>query len=159
MAQRQGDLGEASALEWLVSKGASVFVPFGHSPNCDLVAEIDGCLLRIQVKTSRCRKSGGYGVQLSTRGGNQSWSGVSKLFDQSRFDYLLVVINEGRRWCIPAREIAARHSIIVGGTKWARFEVEPGRPLVDAPSSSSPRGLESVPAPGGAPELESRAGL
>lgn len=127
--RQQGDLGEASALEWLLSIGAHVFVPFGHSPNCDLVAEVDDCLLRIQVKTSRRRIGKSYTVQLATRGGNQSWSGVSKLFDTSRFDYVLVVVADGRRWFIPAAEISAKHSIAVGGASWSRFEVESGRPF------------------------------
>jgi hypothetical protein len=30
--RQQGDLGEASAIEWLTSKGATVLIPFGHSP-------------------------------------------------------------------------------------------------------------------------------
>jgi Holliday junction resolvase-like predicted endonuclease len=49
---QQGDLGEASAMEWLASRGATVLTPIGYSPHFDLVAEIDGRLLRIQVKTS-----------------------------------------------------------------------------------------------------------
>ena len=38
--RQQGDLGEASAIEWLTSVGAMVLIPFGHSPNYDLVAEM-----------------------------------------------------------------------------------------------------------------------
>jgi len=106
-SQRQGDLGEASALEWLLSIGAYPFVPFGHSPNCDLMADLDGCPIRVQVKTSRRRTKTGWEVSLATRGGNRSWSGIAKLFDTSRFDYLFVVAADGRRWCIPAAEIAA----------------------------------------------------
>jgi hypothetical protein len=35
----QGDLGELSAMEWLASKGALVWIPVGHSPDVDLLAE------------------------------------------------------------------------------------------------------------------------
>jgi hypothetical protein len=38
----QGDIGELSAMEWLTSKGAVVWVPFTHSPHVDLMAEFDG---------------------------------------------------------------------------------------------------------------------
>src|SRR6476620_2694743 len=48
----QGDLGEFSAMEWLASKGALVWIPLGHSPDVDLMAELNGRLVRIQVKTS-----------------------------------------------------------------------------------------------------------
>jgi hypothetical protein len=40
--QRQGDLGELSALSWLADRGGGLFVPLGHSPDVDLIAEIDG---------------------------------------------------------------------------------------------------------------------
>jgi hypothetical protein len=29
----QGDIGELSALNWLIDQGASVYLPFGHSPD------------------------------------------------------------------------------------------------------------------------------
>jgi hypothetical protein len=37
--RRQGDLGEAAAIEWLTRVGAGVFFPLFHSPDVDLVAE------------------------------------------------------------------------------------------------------------------------
>jgi hypothetical protein len=40
--REQGDLGEASAIEWLIGRGARVLIPFGHSPDYDLVDDIDG---------------------------------------------------------------------------------------------------------------------
>jgi len=50
--RQQGDLGEASAIEWLTSAGALVLLPVGHSPDYDLVADANGRLLKVQVKTS-----------------------------------------------------------------------------------------------------------
>jgi hypothetical protein len=55
--------------KWLGWKGYPVWIPFGHSPNVDLVAEIDERLVRIQVKTSTVRYKRGYAVTLCTRGG------------------------------------------------------------------------------------------
>jgi len=64
-------------MEWLVSKGALVWIPLVHSPDVDLVAEIDERLLRVQVKTSTYRAKNPAGaerwrVAVATRGGNQS---------------------------------------------------------------------------------------
>jgi hypothetical protein len=42
-------------MEWLASKGALVWIPLGHSSDVDLMAELDGRLSRIQVKTSTYR--------------------------------------------------------------------------------------------------------
>lgn len=131
--RRQGDLGEFSAMEWLGSRGYPVYFPIGHSPDCDLVTEIDGELLRVQVKTSRVLiKNGRYEVTLCTRGGNQSWNGLVKRFSSDRCDWLFVLIADGRRWFIPATAVDGGSGIVVGGPKYAAYEVDPGRPLAPA---------------------------
>jgi Holliday junction resolvase-like predicted endonuclease len=50
--RKQGDIGEGIAAAWLMQQGYGVWIPFGHSPDCDLLAQKEGKLLRIQVKTS-----------------------------------------------------------------------------------------------------------
>jgi hypothetical protein len=134
--RQQGDLGEASAIEWLTSVGAMVLLPFGHSPDYDLVAEAHGRLLRVQVKTSTQARMtpGGHArlpVALATCGGNQSWNGIAKVLDPGRVDYLFVLAGDGRRWFIPATVLEARRSIMLGGPKYSEFEIEPGRPIKD----------------------------
>jgi PD-(D/E)XK endonuclease len=49
--RKQGDIGELSAMEWLASAGAALYLPFGHSPDVDVVADFGGQLVRVQVKT------------------------------------------------------------------------------------------------------------
>ena len=129
--REQGDLGERSAVEWLWSQGYPVFVPFGHSPDIDLVAIIDGAAARIQVKTCRRRVPvDRWAVMICTRGGNQSWNGLSKLFSPDRCDYLFVLVGDGRRWFIPSSVVEGATAIVLGGPKYAAYEVEPGRPFV-----------------------------
>src|SRR3954468_24354038 len=81
----QGDIGELSAMEWLASKNAAVWVPFTHSPHVDLMAEWDEGLVRVQEKTSTYRGSkprhDRWHISIATNGGNRSWSGVTKQFD------------------------------------------------------------------------------
>jgi hypothetical protein len=130
----QGDLGEFSAMEWLASKGALVWIPLGHSPDVDLMAELDGRLLRIQVKTStyRTETPNGHGrwqVAIATSGGNQSWSGAAKKFDASRVEYLFVLSGDGRRWFIPASVVEGARAILLGGAKYSEFEIERGSSL------------------------------
>lgn len=131
---QQGDLGEASAIEWLASKGATVMIPFGHSPHFDLVAEIDSRLARIQVKTS-CQEERTpdghhrFPVALVTSGGNQSWTGVAKQIDPSRIDFVFVHTAYGRRWLIPAPALDASLAIRLGGPKYSEYEIEPGRSI------------------------------
>jgi PD-(D/E)XK endonuclease len=123
-------LGEFSCIEWLGTRGDPVYVPVGHAPDVDLVAEIDGRLLRIQVKTSTAVVNGRYTVAVCTRGGNQSWSGLVKRFSKDRCDWLFVLVGDGRRWFIPAEAVEGTICILLGGPKYAEYEVERGRPLV-----------------------------
>jgi hypothetical protein len=126
-------------MEWFASKGAGVYLPIGHSPHCDFVAEFGDRLARVQVKTCTCWIKNRWSVTLCTRGGNQSWSGLVKRLDASRCDYVFVVVGDGRRWCIPAESLDGGTGIQLGGPKYSEYEVEPGRPLPDrhAPEPAS----------------------
>jgi hypothetical protein len=133
--RRQGDLGEASAIEWFSRLGATTFIPFGHSPDVDLVVELEGRLLRIQVKTSTQSAETSDGhlrqvVSLKTCGGNQSWTGVAKQIDPTRIDFLFVLTGDGRRWLIPSDCLEARNSIRLGGAKHCEYEIDPA-PRID----------------------------
>lgn len=141
--RQQGDLGEASAIEWFTSKGALVLVPFGHSPDYDLVAAIGN---RVKTTTQQARTANGhprFPVSLTTCGGNQSWNGVVKTVDPETIDYLFAHTGSGRRWLIPSTDIEGKRSVRLGGPRYAQFEIEPGtgiseivfgqRPALDLP--------------------------
>ena len=121
-------------MEWLASKGALVWIPLGHSPDVDLMAELDEQLLRIQVKTSTLKavtrqEDTRWTVAIATSGGNRSWSGTTKKFDPATVDFLFVVVGDGRRWFLPAAHIEGARTLSLGGTKYSEFEVEPGTPF------------------------------
>lgn len=146
----QGDLGEFSAMEWLVSKGALVWIPLGHSPDVDLMAEIDGRVLRVQVKTSTYRVTTSEGeerwrVMVATSGGNQSWNRAVKAFDLTSVDYLFVLVGDGRRWCIPAAAMEASRSVALGGPKYSEFEIERGHAIEHLIYPNASPALESLP--------------
>ena len=108
------------------------------------MAEVEGRLLRVQVKTSTQTSSTTSGdlripVALATMGGNRSWDGVVRRFDPSRFDCLYALTGGGRRWVIPSQAIEATRAITLGGPKYAEFEIEAAPPidqLVRAPARS-----------------------
>jgi hypothetical protein len=116
-------------MQWLVAAGAIVSLPLFANPDYDLVADWGRELVRVQVKTSTCWRNGRYEVTLATRGGNQSWSGIVKLLDSSRCDALFVHVGDGRRWYIHAGAVGGGSGVLLGGPKYAEFEVEPGAPL------------------------------
>jgi hypothetical protein len=121
-------------MEWLASKGALVWIPLGHSPDVDLMAELDGQLSRIQVKTTTYSVTtpnghGRWQVSIATCGGNRSWTGATKEFDARRVEYLFVLAGDGRRWLIPANVIEGSRAVLLGGSKYSEFEIEPGSSL------------------------------
>jgi hypothetical protein len=142
--REQGDFGERAALYWLVAQGAHVSIPFGHSPHYDLIADFEGQLARVQVKTSACRYKQRWSVTVCTRGGNRSWSGLVKTLDLDRFDFLFVLVADGRQWFIPAERVEGGSAIHLGGPKYSEFEVERGDPIPQARAAHTP--LQSAPA-------------
>jgi hypothetical protein len=139
--RRQGDLGEASAIEWLAGAGARVAVPLFVDPDYDLIADFGDRLVRVQVKTSTAWRNGRYELTLATRGGNQSWNGLVKRFSRARCDAVFAHVGDGRRWYIPVEAIDGRSGIRLGGPKYAAYEVEPGRHLAGRPRPSEPASL------------------
>ena len=115
-------------MQWLAWRGATVAIPPFHSPNWDLIAELNGELLRVQVKSCAFFRKR-WEVALCTHGGNQSWTGLVKRLDPSRYDYLFVLVADGRRWFIPSSAVGGGRHISLGGPKYADFEVERGDPL------------------------------
>jgi hypothetical protein len=113
-------------MEWFGTHGYAVYLPVGHSPDSDLIAEHEGSLFRVRVKTTRRYFNRRWNVMLCTRGGNQSWNGLVKRFSPTRCDCLFVLVADGRRWFIPADAIAASTCVLLGGPKYAQFEVESG---------------------------------
>jgi hypothetical protein len=106
-----------------------VFVPVGHTPNCDPIAEFDNRVERVQVKSSIAWHKQRFIVALCTRGGNRSWNGVVKRLDATRCDSLFVHVGDGRRWHIPAAALGGGSGILFGGSKYAEYEIESGDPL------------------------------
>jgi hypothetical protein len=52
-----------------------------------------------------------------------------KRLDSTRFDYLFVLVGDGRRWFIPADRVEGGTGLRLGGPKYAAFEVERGDPI------------------------------
>jgi hypothetical protein len=81
-------------------------------------------LRRIQVKTSNCFRNNRWSVAVCTRGGNRSWSGLVKRLDPEAYDYLFVLVGDGRRWLIPSHEVSGGCAIHLGGPKYAGYEID-----------------------------------
>jgi PD-(D/E)XK nuclease superfamily protein len=138
--RRQGDAGELSAMTWLSKAGALVAKPLFEASDYDLLADFGDHIARVQVKTCTCWRGNRWEVTLATRGGNQSWSGLVKRLDATRCDALFVHVGDGRRWYIPATAVGGGSGILLGGPKYAEYEVNAGEPLQARPPPLRPLG-------------------
>ena len=89
----------------------------------------------MQVKTSTCleatlRRQQRWAVSISTSGGNQSWSGLTKRFDPAKADALFVLVGDGRRWLIPASVVEGTMACGWVAGSYSEFEIEQGAPIV-----------------------------
>lgn len=121
----QGILGELTAQLVLTHLGYEVAIPTGIHLPYDLLAESDGKLYKVQVKTTN-RIVGGtldhprYEVFIATSGGNTRKNNV-KAFDPSLIDFMFVVTGDGSCWLIPASAIDVKTQLYVGTEKYARY--------------------------------------
>lgn len=121
-SRKQGEIGVGRAIYCLLKKGCVVSIPIADNQDYDLVAEISGELKKIQVKTTRFKRTGAYVVALATSGGNRSGTTV-KTFDQSSCDFLFVLTEEGTSYLVPRGEITQKRSISLT-EEWDKYLIE-----------------------------------
>lgn len=110
----QGNLGLGKAIEYFTSHSIPVAIPLNDTQKYDLIADFNGKLQRISVKTSRCTDNNiSFSVQLRNTGGS---SGDNKIrpFDKNSCDYIFVYTAKEELYLIPSSMINAKNSINVG---------------------------------------------
>lgn len=86
LTKRIGNIGEAKVLAKFVELGIPVYIPFGDTEKADLVAEFNGKLNKIQVKTS-VRADNGimiFSLVLSTQ---HRKNGINHKYTKDEIDY------------------------------------------------------------------------
>lgn len=84
-----GNIGEAKALAKLVSMNIPVYVSFGDNEKADLVADFNGKLNKLQVKTSEKLEDGKFTTSLKSSTIRNQVNYVHK-YDSSEIDYFIV---------------------------------------------------------------------
>lgn len=120
----QGNIGLGKAIEYFTSKCIPVSLPLNDTQPYDLIADFNGGLQRVQVKTSRCTETEGrsYSVQLRNCGGNKTGKARIVPFDNTSCDYLFIYTGADKMYLIPTKDISATNSIVVG-IKYIEYEV------------------------------------
>ena len=85
-SKRIGNIGEAKVLAKFVEMGIPIYIPFGDDEKADLVAEFNGKLNKIQVKTSIKSKNGCLIIELTSSTAHRTNGGRRK-YSNSEIDY------------------------------------------------------------------------
>jgi hypothetical protein len=118
----QGNIGLDKAIEYFTSHSIPVCLPLNDTQKYDLVADIDGKLSRVSVKTSRFKQhQSSYYVLLKNCGGS-SGKGKIRLFDNKSCEYVFVLTGDDKIYLIPSSEIKSTNAISIG-VKYTEFEV------------------------------------
>lgn len=110
----QGNMGFGKAIEYFTSHGITVALPLNDTQKYDLIADFNGGLQRVSVKTSRNTRTDGatYEVLLKNCGG--TGRGQTRYFDNNACDYLFIYTASEDLYLIPAKDIDAKSEIVVG---------------------------------------------
>ena len=119
----QGNIGFGKAIEYFTSQGIPVSIPLNDTQKYDLIADFNGGLQRISIKTSRYTQNGlSFEVALKNSGGSSGKS-VIRNFDNTSCDYVFIYTADESLYLIPSKEITASNSIKVGN-KYTEFKVK-----------------------------------
>ena len=121
----QGNLGLAKAIEYFTSIGVTVSIPLNDTQPYDLVADINGILSKISIKTSRStRNNNSYNVQLRNTGGGRKSNIRQVPFNNTTCDYVFIYTLDENTYLIPAKDIKATNGISVSpDNEWSKYLV------------------------------------
>lgn len=108
-----GNIGEAKVICKFVELGIPVYIPFGDNERADLIAEFNGKLNKIQVKTSLKAEDGKYIIDLTSSTEHRK-NGVKYIYSEKDIDYfalynitrdkvLLITVNDAPNTAITVR--------------------------------------------------------
>lgn len=119
----QGNLGLGKAIEYFTSHNIVVALPLNDTQPYDLIADFNGGLQRVSVKTSRSKSTDtSYCVQLRNTGGNRTGTVRQVAFDNTSCDYLFIYTANEKLYLIPTKNLTTSTAICVGN-KYQEYEV------------------------------------
>lgn len=104
LSKRIGNLGEVKVIAKFVEYDIPVYVPFGDCEKADLVAEFNGKLQKIQVKTSVKTKNGTMVFDLTSSTAHRK-NGVRHKYTKDEIDYFACYnIERDKIFLVPVKD-------------------------------------------------------
>ena len=101
--KQKGNLTELQCITAFYELGYSVNIPYGENSRYDFIADVDGQLIKIQVKTSRIKKEN-EAIVFACRSSNVNTQGTTyHRYTKEQIDYFATFWN-GQCYLIPVEE-------------------------------------------------------
>lgn len=120
----QGNLGLSKAIDYFTSNVITVSIPLNDTQKYDLVAEIDGKLSKISIKTTRYKSHNNFVVQIRNSGGARTGPVRKVPFDKTSCDYLFVYCSDETMYLIPSETINSKNILTITDGIKQRYEVK-----------------------------------
>ena len=110
-AKQKGNLTELQCLTAFYEHGCHVSVPFGENSRYDMIADVDGNLIRVQVKTSSIKNGDPNVIEFSCRSSHVNSTGVKNVrYSANEIDYFATYWN-GKCYLIPVSECSVTKTL------------------------------------------------
>jgi hypothetical protein len=103
-SKKKGNLTEMLCMSAFMSQNCGVCIPFGDNSKYDFIADIDGRLLKIQVKTASVSKKDENAIRFSCRSTHLNCKGVQNVrYTKNDIDYFATYFNN-QCYIVPVTE-------------------------------------------------------
>ena len=116
-SKQKGNLTELQCLTAFYEQGCHVSIPFGENSRYDMIADVNGKLIKVQVKTSSVKNNDFNAIEFSCRSSYTNSTGVKNVrYNADEIDYFATYW-EGKCYLIPISECSVTKTLRFAPTK------------------------------------------
>ena len=109
--KQQGNFTELKCLAGFVEQGCNVSIPYGEDSKYDFIADINGKLIRVQVKTSSPQDENAEAICFSCRSTHKNFKGVANVrYSPDDVDYFATYWNN-KVFLVPIKECSTQKTL------------------------------------------------
>ena len=110
-SKQKGNLTELQCLTAFYENGCHVSLPYGENSRYDMIVDVNGKLLRVQVKTSSLKKEDLNAIEFSCKSSHVNSSGVKNIrYSEKEIDYFATYWNN-QCYLVPVQECSVSKTL------------------------------------------------
>lgn len=110
-AKQKGNLTELQCITYLYQLGYQCSIPYGENSRYDFIVDIDGKLIKVQVKTSSPKDAEGNAIEFSCRSSRINSQGtLNRRYTAEEIDYFATFYNN-KCYLIPQSECSVSKTL------------------------------------------------